>query len=314
MSKLSDLSHPRLVLRTMYYQDMTLKLEKEVAFKDYEISKLKKQLKKLQAENNGRSDERNHKEKMEQYNQQLQKLEEENKQLKEKLESMKDIQTSNPELEKKIEGFEELLSEIQIELTQKEKEVDYYKSRVKNLEKRAPHLPVPQSDHNKLTLDTSSEKGYKDDLAIITYFDYSIVWQSENRLIIRGDFHIKNIGNQTLKNPVLCFRFSPPEFSNMKGKIISVDQAAANKQISQHNATNWMFLESEWAEDAKERGEIWIVPINDFMLNEGETVSLNEFQIPVQTEFKDTLIVEGFVYFSDIPLKVKSSNNIIISF
>ncbi len=309
MTKLNELSYSRLMLRTTYYRDRTLNLEKKIGIANEKVKDLKKKLTKIEIENN----DLNHQ--VEEFQEMmdlkhLDKLQNENKLLLTRLEQLAiEQQKTQPNIEQKINEYEELLSSIQTDITLKEQQLDYYKSRVKTLENNSS-MYKPPIDRQITEQSTEQENNTA---TIFAYFDYALISKSAHKLIIRGDFHIKNLGNDSFMNPTICVRFSLPELANLKGKILTSEQVTINKQ-SQTNVSDWMFLQTDWANEAKERGEIWLAPIEQRTLQQGQTLSLTEFQIPINAQFNDTLIVEGFVYLSDPATKIKSSNNIIISY
>ncbi|MFA8439883.1 hypothetical protein [Pueribacillus sp. YX66] len=311
MAELGKLSHSRLMLRTKYYRDKTLNLEKQVQHSAKEIESLKYDVKMLQEEN-GHLINRVEELKAIANMNEIEKLQCENNLLLKKLEQISREQHENQSnVNEKINEYEQLLSEIQKDIITKEQELDYYKSKVKSLEK-----------NNKIYSFTSAQKNtpvnklpdVTDIMEVIAYFDYSLVKKTDHEWIVFGDFHIKNFGSDPFVNPSVCFRFSPPEATNLKGKILSVDQAAIHNEIQETHRNQWMFLQSNWAEEAKERGEIWIAPTTLMRLSKGETVTLQSFQIPVTLPFSCSLIVEGFVYSSESDTKIKSSNNISMTY
>lgn len=312
MAELGKLSHSRLMLRTKYYRDKTLNLEKQVQHADEEIESLKLESKLLQENNNYLT---NHIEELKTIVniKQLEKLQHENNLLLKKLEHMSmETNDNQSNVNKKINEYEQLLNEVQKEITAKEQELDYYKSKVKSLERNNKIYSLAPAEKNTHAKEQSKKETSLE--SVIAYFDYSIVKKTEQEWIVFGDFHIRNFGNEPFVNPSLCFRFSPPEQANLKGKILSVEQATINKQMQENHRNQWMFLQSNWAEEAKERGEIWIAPTEPMRLQQGETVTLHGFQIPVTLNFSGTLIVEGFVYSSDSETKTKSGNNIVITY
>ena len=317
VTQLNQLSYSRLISRTTYYRDKALELDKQLAFTEEKMNELNEKLALAQKEKEEIIAQRE--KTVKQYGKTIEELKEENKRLIERIEMLQTSQASKSQgveqMEKKIEGYEKLLTDIQEEINKKEKEVDYYKSRMKSLEKRASYLSVPQIQLNRrnATVEETEDQDDQKLASVISYFDYLLLWQSEQKFIIRGDFHIKNIGKQWLKNPALCFRFSHPELSTMKGKIISIDQASIDQRTSQAPTTQWMFLESEWTKEARNRGEIWIVPTGEMVIPPGGTVVLHEFQIPVQKPLNDTFVIEGFVYFHDHSVKEKAINHIMVS-
>lgn len=318
MSQLQKLSYSRLVTRTNYYRDKALDLGKEIVSTKEELELLKKKLDKVRLEKKQLQDKLAKKDQSSaiETSEQLEKLRKENEQLQKQLENYESDLANEREpasdYEDKIAGYEELLSDIQTEMIQKEKEIDYYKTKVRNLEKRASYTPTTLAEIDAVQNETKREETMNK-TAILSYFDYTVLWQNKAKIVIRGDFHITNIGRERLKNPILCFRFSPPEMSHMKGKITSIEQETLTQQTAGSQSGEWMFLESEWTKEAKERGEIWVVPTKEMMIPAGVTVSLNEFQIPVQMEGNGTFYVEGFVYFQESAFKAKAANHIMIS-
>ncbi len=310
MTELGKLSHSRLLLRTQYYRDKTRHLEKKVQKADEKIAMMKETIKQLQDENHRFSISIEELKARMKVNQ-IEKLEHENNVLLKKIEMLsKEANEHQSTMEQKIRDYEQLLSEIQKEITAKEQELAYYQSKVKSLEKNQRIYSSAPIEKSRIRSEPSNQSTGE---PVIAYFDYSIIKKTEQEWVVFGDFHIKNLGSETLDHPSICFRFSPPEASNLKGKILSLEQAEINQNIQENIHQQWMFLQSNWAEAAKERGEIWIASTEPLSLHHGETATLQGFQIPIAFDFPKTIVVEGFVYFSDTSIKTKSSNNIVVS-
>jgi len=288
-------------VRTKYYRDQTLNLKNKLQFAENEIQHLLKQLEKLEREHAIIIDE-NRELKTTIDKRKLEKLQQENYLLLKKIEEI--AFENESQLEKanqKVKEYELLLSDIQTEINEKEKELDYYKSKVKSLEKQSRLFASTNRSHSQQPLSTAE--------TMLCFFDYSVVKKTEREFIFIGDFHIHNFGSEPIVNPKICFRFSPPELAALKGQIFTFDQASLHHQRN----TLWMFLASDWAQEAKEKGEIWIVAAEPTSLKQGESTSVRRFQIPAAFHHSETLIIEGFVY-SDSNQKMKSSNNIIFTF
>lgn len=311
MTELRHLSHSRLVLRTKYYREQTMHLEKQIQVASEKIAQLKKKISLLQAENQNLHIQ-NEELSVRMDSHQLEKLEQENVLLLKELQKLSsESQKDGSNIDDKIKEYEQLLSDIQVEITEKEQELTYYKSKVQAMEKGKRVYSTAMHDDPQVSHKSITESPHE---PVIAYFDYALIKKSDENWIIFGDFHIKNISNESLHHPNVCFRFSLPEVANVKGKILTTEQVELNQQIQENTDGDWMFLQSNWTEEAKERGEIWIAPIHPMRLHRGETFSLSRFQIPLTLQYSDSLIIEGFVYFSDSNTKTKSQNNIVITY
>lgn len=301
LTELSKLNHSRLIVRTKYYREKTLTLEKQLQLAETEIQKLLEKVEKLEQEN-ALINKENHDLKTALDTNRLEKLQKENYLLLKKLDGLANENGDNNEtVNQKIQDYERLLSEIQKEINAKEKEIDYYRSKVKSLEKQSRIYTSTNQMHTHKPLPTAK--------STLCYFDYAIVKKSDQEFIFIGDFHIHNLSSEPIVNPKVCFRFSPPQLAALKGQIFTFEQAAFGQQIS----PQWMFVDSEWSDQAKERGEIWIVSTEPMSIKQGESAIIQRFQIPVSFQYSETLTIEGFVY-ADSDQKMKSSNNIIFTY
>jgi hypothetical protein len=331
MKKQQHLSYSRLVSRTDFYKEKALELEQTVVFTEEKVRELEKKLNWLSQENEKKSEtvakfaqlkeqydelerqyadlqEKGSVEKIEALSAQLQNKEKELEEFNETVNELKKRQSEAGN--KRIEQFESLLSDVQNELNEKEQQVETYKARVESLEKRLsarqtmPRTLSPTKAEND---DDPSEK-----LKTMSYFDYSLIVEKEHEAVIRGHFHIANVGTGTLGTPLVCFRFYPVESAALKGKITSLEKAAQEGSQPSRNP-QWVYWEDDWTRTAKERGEIWLRPYPDFSVRPGETLTLRDFQIPVKKRFDEKIIIEGFVYFQDSDIKEKALNQILIT-
>ncbi|MFD2617078.1 hypothetical protein [Terrilactibacillus laevilacticus] len=317
MDEKEVLSYARLVNRHKYYMEKSLKLEKEFIFVNEKLHQLEEKLKESQIES----------EKVSSLNQELQNkyqtllnsyhtlkeqyAKEREEQLKQIDELQKNQKTEDDRLQDdlyhRIEGYEALLVEVQEEMNAKEKEIDRYKRRIAIMEKRLkangdsvvkerPPEIIETSKHSKVRA--------------MVYTDYAIIF-SEKKTIIRGDLIIENIGLESLNNPITCFRFYPGDAAVLKGHINHASDMDVN-DLDQ-DQVQWVFLENEWSDEARERGEIWIHPLKPLPLAPGETLKVSDFQIPIENEYNDHVSIECFVFFQDNNYKVKSANQILIN-
>lgn len=238
------------------------------------------------------------------------KVEDEAEALKNKLaekdRDIKELQRNRNDEEKRRD-FEKLLSEVQGDLNEKEALIDSYQQRIRSLEQRINReqsIPV-----NKVF--AKKEETRQVERKAIAYFDYTIVLNENKQAVIRGNFHIQNVGSLSLGTPYVCFRFYPVDASALKGKILSLEKTSLNERTSK---PQWVFMDGGWGDSAKERGEIWVRPYEEQSIHPDESLLLSDFQIPVKKHYDENVMIEGFVYFQKDEYKQKAANQILISF
>ena len=300
------LSYSRLITRTKYFQEKSLELEKELIFANDQIALLEKQI-----ESSKESDEVILQLKKEVKDLQL-KLEVQTKEhflMIQKLEENKAtaLEDKGMHSKSKMKGYEALLSEMQIEINEKDKLLQHYKGKIKNLEKRAQYQEEPVTFNEE-----STSNGVEGEYAI-SYFNSSFIMNDKQSVIIRGDLYIENCGTTKLRTPLVCFRFQPFEKAVLKGKIYPIEQAET-RSLSSSDQIQWVYTDHDWLEKAKEKGEIWIAPLHPVTLRPGEKIAIESFQIPIKSEFKEPVIIEGFVYFQKENYRIKVSNQIALSY
>ncbi|MCF6409143.1 hypothetical protein [Pseudalkalibacillus salsuginis] len=295
MNSQKELSYDRLASRTKFYQEKSLELEKKLVFAEDKIDQLELQLKEA-LEND-------------ELERQLEAKENKVNQLQSELDQLKnEVSLSNLQaMEQKVEGFEELLEAIEKELNEKEKQIESYKSKIKSLEKR-----VKVQKYTPEEVETEPEEKEQADYQLSSYFNYSVICKDKESYVIHGSFHMTNTGEKPLENPLLCFRFQPADYTNLKGKINSLDQGSINPETKEN--IQWVYVDNDWAEEAKSRGEIWIASMYDFQIPVSRTISLTDFQIPIQKQFEDSVVVEAFVYFQKEDYRARAMNQISINF
>lgn len=333
MKQDEKLSYSRLITRTKYFQEKSLELEKELIFVRDHLQLVETKMEELQYENNAKGEsieasrvrmEELQKE-LTEAQQKIKTLDEERSSLTVELEkaqkevevkqkSSNDLKVRFEALEKRYQGavsegriknYEQLLTTMQNDINEKDQQIQQFKAKVKDYEKRMKYRSKSNEDSDSKTPE-STEK-----LKSLAYFNYSIIVQDKKSFIIRGDLQIANSGSTTLKNPVVCFRFRPAETAIIKGQILTVEQAETRGATS---GTQWTFMDSDWMSKARDRGEIWVSPLGDVSIKPGDKIGIENFQIPFKSSIHEPFIVEGFVYFYEQDYKIKTSNQIAISY
>lgn len=298
------LSYSRLVTRTKYFQEKSLELEKELIFAHDQVSALKGKLSSMEESDK----ERIHlKKELEQLQEDIERKTKENVAKIVEIEKRSAVQESTKSYLNKIKGYETLLAEMQIDINEKDKLINHLQGKIKNLEKRAKFLTKPNE------VDGDTESTDVDESYAVAYFNTSVILNGENSFIIRGSLQIENCGTRKLHNPIICFRFNPPNVAVLKGKIFPIDEAETRSK-SNSEQTQWVFTEHDWLEKAKESGEIWVAPLHPVTLLPGEQIGFDSFQIPIKSEFKESINIEGFVYFQQDNYRIKVSNQIAVSY
>jgi hypothetical protein len=296
MGTKDKLSYERLISRVEYYKEKALELEKKLLFAEETMEQ-------LENENNINDSLRLIQEKEQEINHLRKQVEDLSKKLN---------RLEEHELEKRMKGYEELLSSIQQELNDKDQQIELYQQRIKSMEKRLNinRSAEPVFEETEQESETTVPRN-KNELNCMCYFDYSVIFTKDRKGFVRGSFYLENTGTETLENPYVCFRFQPAESSAIKGKIISLIASPTQDEMLQ---SIWMYMDNDWAEQAKERGEIWICPLRETKFKSGDRLSLDDFQIPIKSKIDENITVEAFVYFHKQKYRAKAINHIAINF
>ncbi|WLD94968.1 hypothetical protein [Alkalihalobacillus sp. AL-G] len=295
MNSQKELSYDRLASRTKYYQEKSLQLEKKLLFAEDQIEQLETKLKDA-LENDELQQE------LEKTTKQLNEHKQEVIRLTEQL-----SETNLHTMESRVLAFEELLESVEKEINEKDKQIESYRNKIKSLEKRAK----VQNQTEQIPDDFTTENIEKDDLFLSAYFNYSLICKEENSYVIHGSFHLMNNGKTQLENPLVCFRFQPIDYTKLKGKISSMDHTPTEEKS---DTLQWVYLENDWAKDALTRGEIWIAPMYDLTIPVNQSITITDFQIPIQKQFEDSITIEGFVYFPNQEYRARAVNQIALNF
>ncbi|GGH83944.1 putative nucleic acid-binding Zn-ribbon protein [Pullulanibacillus pueri] len=321
------LSVSRIIDREKYYKSKALQLEKDLIFSNEKINALEQQLERLTQSTESNKEKQLHSEQQlkelntkyqslkDRYDQEIAEYKKLEEDLRQEVSQLRKNQRTDHEIEpeayeKKVKSFERLLAEIQTELTEKDKEIETYKRRLAVMEKRLRHQNDHDLEHHPNQIEPLKNPVTSDQRAI-PYLDYALII-GEKKCMIRGELIIENVGQGELGTPYICFRFTPGDAAEIKGKIMS--WSTADKEALDEEKWKWAFLDTDWAEEAKERGELWIYPTQPLKIPKNSRVILSDLQIPVERQYYDQLSVEIFIYFHETQYRVKAANQILINF
>lgn len=316
------LSVARLMDREKYYKDKALQLEKSFIFANEKISTLEEELDAVTLEKKSRDKDYHEtlaqlKETQGQYEELQRKYTSNQEMIKDLQEEMADLkkhvkkdQAQGPgDYDQKLKSYERLLADVELEINERDKELTLYKKRISVLEKRLKlGASMPLAKKPDLEEIPASPKA---DYQAFPYLDFAVVFR-EKSCLIRGDLIIENIGTKVLGTPNICFRYTPGDAAQIKGRIKtweSVESESVNSDKWQ-----WVFLDNDWAKEARERGELWIYPTTPITIQPGERLAFNDWQIPIERKYYDQLTVEVFVFFEESNYRVKGANQIVINF
>lgn len=312
MEKRPDtLSYHRLLDREQFYKQKALTLEKQLVMLQEDNSTLQQALKdvdrKTSEEKAAQKEAASATEKYDQLLASHKKLELRYQKITEEYAAIEmKIQESDSSLtEEKKDSYERLLKEMERLIHEQEEKLLVYQKRLAFYERQLKGVGT-KGGNQPIHLDQSIKRKQQNFHAIL-YSDYTTIWQ-EKRLLVRGDCHIENIGEQALSTPLLCFRFYPGDVAAMKGKIYDTDHLPIVE--AEDTKIQWMYMDNDWSKEAKERGELWLHPIQNISLEPGGTLSLKDFQIPIDRSTCPQLMIELYAYFSKEEYKIKGLHHL----
>lgn len=146
------------------------------------------------------------------------------------------------------------------------------------------------------------------------YFDYHVIIHQPTGKApkIFGDLFIKNSGNVTLKNPCICFRVTPVGSVQISGQILPPKAVRTQGIQTAGGAKGWQYMTDNWIEDADEKGEIWIQPVQEMMIHSGEGIKVPNIQMKINNpiEYNQIIKVEAFIFFIENGLEIVAENKI----
>jgi hypothetical protein len=149
------------------------------------------------------------------------------------------------------------------------------------------------------------------------FFDYQVLLDSNNsnKIMVLANLHIKNTGTEVLHNPSICLRSIPAESIKIAGQILPPDAAQARGVMNDEGTKGWKYMNDDWLEQAQEKGELWICPVQPMDILPRQVESFQNFQISIlKPEEHKSVKVEAFVFFKEQGLEIPSNNRISLSF
>ena len=149
-----------------------------------------------------------------------------------------------------------------------------------------------------------------------SWFSYAVMLpnldEDEREVIIIGNYMIKNTGNETVNNPIICIGINPTRDVRLGGKIGSAKHSAMS--IDGTNTGAWEYIHTDWKKKSLETGEHWLKPKFQPLLTPGETITFAH-ELSFSLLQKEKLVnVDGFAYFDEIKNGITSINKITINF
>lgn len=158
------------------------------------------------------------------------------------------------------------------------------------------------------------------DLQAEVFFDYRLLIPSsddDDSYLIHADLHIKNTGLKPIINPLVCLRMDPTHKVQLKGQILppQLVETVGVQSSSGDGAIGWRYLDNDWFQKAKERGEYWICPIQSLVILPGQIESFSHFHLLVpKPEKSKAVTIQAVVYQKDQKVQFPANNQIVLSF
>jgi hypothetical protein len=151
------------------------------------------------------------------------------------------------------------------------------------------------------------------------FFDYRLFVPNsdDESYLVHADLHIKNTGLHPIINPVVCLRMDPTDKIQLKGQILPpqmVDTVGVQSSTGD-GAIGWQYLDNDWFQQAKERGEYWVRPVRPLILLPNKTESFSHFHLLIpKPETSKSVTIQAVVYQKDLNLQFPANNQIVLSF
>jgi hypothetical protein len=312
----------KIMRRESFYKAKALRIEKDLIFAKEQIDELEARIQNLtqQESESSSQKEKDFKKSNQQIEDLTKRLQEEailfkerEKELVTEIKKFKADQAETKQSQfsqEQITGYEKLLTEIQGTVNEKEQEVIIYKARLDLLEKRLKQQ-TPFADLNLNDIDEHGPSSHTRQKMAVSYIEHALIL-SEEGCLIRGECVVENVGTQKLDTPLICFRINPLDVVTFKGKI---QVWGTNEDLAVGGIDPiWSIIQNDWANEAKEREEIWLAPDRPIYLRPGEKLRVPDLQLSINRKFCKHVTIEGFIYFKNADYKVRMVNPIIINF
>ncbi|TSB46089.1 hypothetical protein [Alkalicoccobacillus porphyridii] len=205
-----------------------------------------------------------------------------------------------------IKKFQRIIHLQKNKISNQEEELKGLKKAVNNQSTSFQH----EVDHQQKT------SGRMENL--FAYFAYSILFpkdsgkEVEEPCLIRGNFIVRNLTNQTLHEPLICLSFNKPELANLSGKVTQNNRRYSKEHlVEEEDQISWKYLDNHSIKKVRETGEFWLKPNKQELVN-SEELSFNHFEIllPYQ-KVSLSVNINGYIYGREIPEGQRAINSII---
>ncbi|TMW72955.1 hypothetical protein [Alteribacter natronophilus] len=188
-------------------------------------------------------------------------------------------------------------------------EISKYKQQIQELESRLTMRENPEKQSSREKIEVKQEPV----ISAKAYFSHSVFLprqeeEQDHQIHIIGHLTLENTGNQILHDPVFCFRTKPSSRINIGGKIRMRQQQERTWLKPQEE---WIYVQNDWREWVKTRGEHWLKPVHIDTVKPGERAVFTNFDITAEPGPEDEhLLIEGFCYTREMQKGISSVNTI----
>ncbi|WP_026908038.1 hypothetical protein [Paucisalibacillus globulus] len=161
---------------------------------------------------------------------------------------------------------------------------------------------------NEIKTIIKEQHNRQNNASIIGYFTFSISTTNKKneKNIILGDFHIKNLSANTINNLYLCIKIDATDKYNFSGKYkttkLQNDRTASSSYWSLFTVP-----------DKEDENEYWFQLSNQKQLLPHETLSFSDFQINWTNKDVYSCSVQGFIYTDFEKEGIFALNNVNVS-
>ncbi|MED4206752.1 hypothetical protein [Neobacillus mesonae] len=148
-----------------------------------------------------------------------------------------------------------------------------------------------------------------------SWFSFTVVLPSkeedDQEVMIMGNYIMKNIGTETLNNPIICIKIIPPRDVHLGGKIGSPTHTSLTIDGSSNGA--WEYI-NNGLKKSLETGEHWLRPKGVQQIESNQSIAFSH-ELRLSLLQKDKFVtVDGFIYFDEMKDGVASLNKISLNF
>ncbi|WP_085992739.1 hypothetical protein [Oceanobacillus senegalensis] len=150
-----------------------------------------------------------------------------------------------------------------------------------------------------------SEIKTANNLHVISYFTYTfhIFHEKGYENLCLGSYHIRNIGQKQLTNPIICIKISPEALFDFSGKYLYKD---SKQKVQLSNA--W-----ERLNEPTDKQEFWLKPTHKNTLDPSETLTFSNFQVKWLPKSSYKGSIQGFTYGDELQEGMNALNQININ-